>query len=198
MKIKRYNDYVKENFSILYDINKIEELLNDEKFRNIVEKICNGLPEFFKNKISKYFENNIIDIDKIKNFIEKYNVFEKVKKLYDNGVTNIKDIYDKLFPKKEAIGEFIIAVSIFSILFSLVLLLHNLSLYNNKYKYGFSLMLIASLVLLIYGANITIKNNKRVEKESKIINVEIKNEGKIDTLYLRVLDNGKYEIIKKK
>jgi hypothetical protein len=102
-KIKNYNNFINENhnkdISISLNLDKVNNLINNKKFIKIIKTT----PEWIKSKIQKYYENNIIDINQILKIDKKYNIVKKTIDLYKKGITNIKDIYDKIFPKNESI-----------------------------------------------------------------------------------------------
>jgi hypothetical protein len=104
--MKNIKDFNKFNESSSYDevliLNKVNEIINNPKFdRNV-----NRIPSYFKSKIINFLSSGeVLDMDKMISINNKYNIVEKVQKLYKSGVTEFEDIYKKVsmdIPKNES------------------------------------------------------------------------------------------------
>jgi hypothetical protein len=102
--------YEQFNNSGEYEI--VNQLINDEIIVNKVMRVVNSLPNRFKNILKEFFSQKRIDVDKFYKIEKKFNVFEKVKNLYDKGVRNINEIIDRIFPKNESFLVGLLAIAI--------------------------------------------------------------------------------------
>jgi hypothetical protein len=100
--MKYIKTYEKYNSSGI-DTISIQNILNNDKFTKIVTKLYDSLPGRLKTSLINYITSNKINVDKIEKTIEKYNLRDKVKRLYDKGITSIQDIYNRITGKNESI-----------------------------------------------------------------------------------------------
>jgi hypothetical protein len=93
--------YVKtfEAFSSKFEIDEIIEntnkYLSNKKFISMI----NSLPGFIKSYMKKYVDKNSYDLDLISETIQKYNLYDKVKRIYDSGVRDINGFIDGVLGK---------------------------------------------------------------------------------------------------
>lgn len=201
-RIRKYNEFLKEsneydnlspylnNDELLVD--KVNEILNHPKFNKFINKI----PDNLKRKITKFLNSDeVLDIDKMISFNKKYNIIEKVKKLWKNGITNINDIYNKIsnsFPKNESAT--IIILVIFMIV-ALVIAAYGIielfnsdpnSLLNSAFPSRISFIIPIILALLFAYA---FYEGVRTETQKNKIVKEL-NDKNIDVHTLKVILNG--------
>jgi len=161
----KYNDFVNENstFDSLV-ISDVNELVNNDKFVNAVNNILNNLPSNIKDKLEKFLSNKV-DIDKIYKIEKKLNIVEKVKNLYDKGVTNIKDIFNRISPKNE--GIFTISMVIFTIIF-LTLAAISIGLIIKLSDQSFLSFVLALFLVVVLGLGLTVARTGSVIASASI------------------------------
>jgi hypothetical protein len=110
-----------EQFSTQNDYTIINQTINNEMIVNKVMRVVNSLPNKLKNSLKEFFSHRI-DVDKIYKIEKKFNIFNKVKDLYDKGLRNINDIINRILPKNESFLE-VIAIIVALIIILLVIFL---------------------------------------------------------------------------
>ena len=102
--MKNYDEFLAENNTIDFDLKLINKYINDDGIRNKIVNVFSSLSPKYQKMILEYFSNNIIDIDKIEQIGERFNILNKIKKFYDKGINFIFNIF--LDKKNEEIGIF--------------------------------------------------------------------------------------------
>jgi hypothetical protein len=92
------------------DLDSVNKYINDKNIRNTISSIFNKLNPKYQKMILDYLSKKV-DLDKVEEVSKKYNVFDKVKRLYDKGINSIYNIF---FEKKNE--EFILFTLVSSVL----------------------------------------------------------------------------------
>lgn len=170
--------------STILDLNEVNRFMNSDGFA-FISKTYQQLPQSIKNKVYDYISNQKIDINEIQNTVQKYNLTSKVKDILQKGVSEIKDIYNKIFNKQnESVfwGVVLIIVGIIALL---------------SEKKGCA-NFIAAVICLVFAAQQCSKEEEPVETETETIEslVTFKTDtGDVD-LYLTKDESGNW-IVKK-
>lgn len=130
--IKSFNDFTMfENVvTSSINLNKINDYISNPLFNKKVIDIMDSIPLNIRRKIEDYCNSNdIIDIDKISYYINKYNLFDKIKKLYDKGITSFKDIYNKIINIFSSSNESLVTTLTIIIIISIILAFIGFGLY---------------------------------------------------------------------
>jgi hypothetical protein len=179
-----------ENFENSSTIN-INDIINNKKIINYIE----NLPIWVKVKIQKYYDGNDIDINQLVKINNRFNIIDKVKKLYDKGITNIKDICNKILPKNESVG--LIVLSIILIIIGLILI--TIFPIGFPGKYDLLSILIGCMFLFggLYGFGLNYVNNKIIDTTDCeiIMKKSVKIENKYRTIILlKNNETGEYKL----
>jgi hypothetical protein len=178
--IKSFNDFTMfENVvTSSINLNKINDYISNPLFNKKVIDIMDSIPLNIRRKIEDYYNSKeIIDIDKISYYINKYNLFDKIKKLYDKGITSFKDIYNKIVNIFSSSNESLISTLTIIIIISIIIAFIGFGLYytiigrSDKGMLGDSQV---GITMLITGILITLSVLYFSHKEDKM-NVKINN-----------------------
>jgi len=199
--IKNFKEFsINENFTINNDIdlylNMVNKYTNNSIFNNKVLNLIESIPLNIRKKVENYYNsNNVVDIDKISYYINKYNLFNIIKKLYDKGITSFKEIYNRIInlfsPSNESlmgvIGTIIIVSAVLAfIIFGLYFIKKGIS-YDRMLgdiTTGISLLVgaISMIIITLYFGNnekkmyVKIDNKTEeiyiVKQDDNVINVE--------------------------
>lgn len=195
--MKNIKDFNKFNESSSYDevliLNKVNEIINNPKFNRYV----NTIPSYFKSKIINFLSSGeVLDMDKIISINNKYNIVEKVQKLYKSGVTEFEDIYKKVsmdIPKNES---FFGALSIF-IVFLIFAIIGLVEFFFSDAEWPVIFLVVLSLGISIGGycdmqKNIEIekKTNKLEQKSIKVNFMTVKLDNEIKNYVILTDQNG--------
>jgi len=97
-----------ENFGAsasVIDIDKVNKIINNDRFMNSVDKALNMLPSRLKGKLLDYIgDGKYIDLGQLETIDKKYNIFNKVGNLIEKGYDNIGRIISKILPTNEEVG----------------------------------------------------------------------------------------------
>lgn len=96
--VKLYEQFTIENPEYIERINSI---INNKKLIKGIYSTYKSLPKKFQNIIKNYVLSDRIDIGSLMKVEKKYNIFNRVKKLYDKGIKDINKIINIIFPKNE-------------------------------------------------------------------------------------------------
>jgi hypothetical protein len=100
-RIRRFNEnYDSGDSELVIEVNDI--LSKDEVYEKI-DDIIRSLPTRIKSKLGEYFSDRTIDIDQIEKIEKRFNVFQRVKDLYNKGIKSASDIFSKIYPKREGL-----------------------------------------------------------------------------------------------
>jgi uncharacterized integral membrane protein len=195
--MKNIKDFNKFNESSSYDevliLNKVNEIINNPKFNRYV----NTIPSYFKSKIINFLSSGeVLDMDKIISINNKYNIVEKVQKLYKSGVTEFEDIYKKVsmdIPKNES---FFGALSIF-IVFLIFAIIGLVEFFFSDAEWPVIFLVVLALGISIGGycdmqKNIEIekKTNKLEQKSIKVNFMTVKLDNEIKNYVILTDQNG--------
>jgi membrane-bound ClpP family serine protease len=81
------------------NIAEVNRFMNTKAYSTIM-LMYQQLPSSLQNKVYDYVTKDKINVDDILTTIKKYNLADKIKSLFNSGITNIKDIYNSLFKEK--------------------------------------------------------------------------------------------------
>jgi len=112
-------EYLKlfEEFNIYITDDIIEEtnkLLSNNKVMSTIDKLLKTVPLKYKKKMINYIIDNGINIDKIKYYIDKYDIVSRVNKMVNDGY-DIQDITRKLVPVTESVSGIFAIIFIISL-----------------------------------------------------------------------------------
>jgi hypothetical protein len=156
---------------------KINEILANESLMNKLQSFYNSLPSKLKRSLKDYF-NGKVDLNLLYKYEKKFNIFEKVKNLYNKGIKNVNDIIDRIFPKNEeiAIGLFI-TLGILTTLIVMGLLIWGLVSFTSSNTYDrwsewacitISVLWVLTIVGMFTGGIIgTAELSNRIEKRQE-------------------------------
>lgn len=187
--VKTFESFSNSEFDkIAEDVNKY---LSDTRFISMV----NRLPKFIKNKMVNFVDKNGFDIDLIEETIEKYNLVQKVKSIYDKGVRDISGFIDSLLGKKMATVNEEIGLFGGTVIVAIIILVIG-ALSGSESILGFGMVVgipvgIASLIaVLLGGDNMSNRSSDKEEfakpgTEFKIGDQEYVMNAPLDTLSSR-------------
>jgi hypothetical protein len=172
-------------------IEKANKYLSSDAFA----KSVNILPNYIKRKIVKFIELNSFDADQVLTIVEKFNLYNKVKKLYKKGITKVEDILSNIKSEVpglayESFGATGLVIGI--VLVTLAFVLPPIIAYINDPSDGWGGLLISAIFLAV-GALLllSLKSPKEEEYEEKTITYK----GDTVNIKIREVSDGKYEII---
>lgn len=187
---------------------ELNNLVSNKDLFNSAINFYQSLPEKFQKILKNYFSRSV-NIPQIIKIEKRYNLFRKIKNLYNNGVRNIKDIMNNIMPKNEELTVFIAVVIVIVLAYMAGFAYGMVKIieYSVNKNIGFWLPLLVLLLgmsiawVSVYGSDKYYKN-KRTEKEKieqvseKIGEILVDNGITEDTIVLIRDKDGNYKIQK--
>lgn len=194
--ITKYDNFINEDIlsgSIdnVYDndiINEINNFLNNSKFVSIIQNFYSKLNPFFKKRIQNYLSSDTINLDEIKQKIEKFNIFNKIKRLFNKGIKNPNEIIDEIEGKNEEFGFIILSIAIILALASILI-----GKYGFKNEEG-SYICLAIILMIFAGMTLITKWDSPSQIET--IKKEIVVKGKTIDIEIIKMSDSTYQVKK--
>jgi hypothetical protein len=194
-----------ENFNISSDYSLANQLLNDDVFMRKSMNFINSLPNKFKNILKEFFSQKKIDVDKLYKIEKRFNIFNKVKNLYDKGIRDINEIIDRIFPKNESsflVVLFAIIIMAFVIFVAVIGWIKISDWFDNRDKGGlgfilgllWALLVVGGFFVGIFALDDSTPEEKLKGKEEEISDIIIDTGIKKDTVILIKDKDGKYKL----
>lgn len=203
--IKTFESFTNNN-QIDHIIEESNKILSNKS--HLINKVIRSIPKKILKKSLLYMIDNPIDIDKILYYINKYNIYNKVKKLYDKGY-NYDEMIHKLIPSNESVSLIFGIITIITIIVLIGFIIAEFT------GHGVGSVAVGIAVVVLFASSIGYLASKSIEdqiRQNKIENInkrirfEIDDKDAIIVLYLngkkdslevyQNTDEGTYYVIK--